>query len=326
MNKRQQASTSRQTYTYYSEIVEKKIQWLWYPYIPYGKLTVLQGDPGIGKSTMMLHISAALTAGKNMPDGYEVKNPETVLYQCSEDDLADTIKPRLTAAGADCARVAYIIDVDEALHLEDARIEETIRATGGRLFVLDPLQSFPSQSSDIYLIGKMRSALSKLATVAAKHKCAVVLITHMNKTDSGKSLYRALGSIDIAAIARSVLIVEASATKPGLRAMSHIKSSLAPTGADMFYYFNNEKGSLWISASQREKILTPPEIADGKKVHALEILLTMLADSDRPCTEVLEKAKAEGIANRTMYKAKKDAGIQSFKQKGVWRWRMPNSR
>ncbi len=326
MNKRQQATNRGQTYAYYSEIFEKKIEWLWYPYIPYGKLTVLQGDPGIGKSTMMLNITAALTAGKNLPNGYVIPKPETVLYQCSEDDLADTIKPRLIAAGADCSRVVYIIDTDEALYLEDSRIEETILATGARLFVLDPLQSFLLQSSDMYLLGRMRSSLGKLAVIAAKHKCAVILICHMNKADGGKSLYRALGSIDIAAVARSVLMVEESGTEPGLRIMRHIKSSLAPAGTDIFYCFDREKGFLWLPAIRKEEMPDRPEIADGKKGHALEMLLTVLADGDRPCVEVMENAKAEGISNRTMYNAKKDAGIQSYKKKDVWYWRMPKNR
>ena len=103
-------SNSLFQYEYFSSVTQHKVEWLWYPYIPYGKLTILQGDPGEGKSTFMLNVAALLTRGKNMPDGYQVKEPQKVVYQTAEDNLADTVKPRLIAAGADCNRIAYIVD------------------------------------------------------------------------------------------------------------------------------------------------------------------------------------------------------------------------
>lgn len=90
-------------FEYYESVREQEVEWLWYPYIPYGKLTLLEGDPGEGKSTLMIQIASLLTNGKKMPDGYPVRIAETVIYQCNEDDVADTIKPRLKAAGADCS-------------------------------------------------------------------------------------------------------------------------------------------------------------------------------------------------------------------------------
>ena len=111
-------------------------RWLWYPYIPYGKLTILQGDPGEGKSTFILNIAALLTRGKNMPDGFRVPSPQRVVYQTAEDNIADTVKPRLIEAGADCDMIAYIVDDDIPLTLEDSRIEKVIEQTGARLFIL----------------------------------------------------------------------------------------------------------------------------------------------------------------------------------------------
>ena len=93
-------------YEYFSSVKQRRIEWLWYPYIPYGKLTILQGAPGEGQSTFILNIAALLTKGKNMPDGFKVSEPQDVVYQTAEDNLSDTVKPRLVAAGADCSRIS----------------------------------------------------------------------------------------------------------------------------------------------------------------------------------------------------------------------------
>lgn len=94
-------------YQYYANVRTEPVEWLWYPYIPLGKLTVLQGDPGEGKSTFALNVVARITTGQPMPDGVPAKVKRVAIYQCAEDGIADTIKPRLQQAGADCERVAY---------------------------------------------------------------------------------------------------------------------------------------------------------------------------------------------------------------------------
>lgn len=93
-------------YQYYANVRTEPVEWLWYPYIPLGKLTVLQGDPGEGKSTFALNVVARITTGQPMPDGVPTKGKSVAIYQCAEDGIADTIKPRLQQAGADCERVA----------------------------------------------------------------------------------------------------------------------------------------------------------------------------------------------------------------------------
>lgn len=113
-------------YNYFSNVRESKVEWLWYSYIPYEKLTVLQEDPDEGKSSFILNVAARLTKGLDMSDGYKTAGPHTVIYQCAEDDVSDTIKPRLVAAGANYEKVAYIVDTDEGLSLDDARIEDMI--------------------------------------------------------------------------------------------------------------------------------------------------------------------------------------------------------
>lgn len=213
-------------YQYYANVRTEPVEWLWYPYIPLGKLTVLQGDPGEGKSTFALNVVARITTGQPMPDGVPTKGKRVAIYQCAEDGIADTIKPRLQQAGADCERVAYIIDNDIALTLEDGRIETAIKDTHASVFIIDPIQAFIPPDADMQSATKMRSVLRKLANIADRNKCAVILIGHMNKGGSSKSLYRGLGSIDIAAIARSVLMISRDESRPDIRYMYPINRAL----------------------------------------------------------------------------------------------------
>jgi hypothetical protein len=117
-----------------SEVTAQAVKWLWKPYIPYGKLTLVQGDPGDGKTTFVLPVAALLTGGKPMPEQESGVDPPpyTVIYQTAEDGLADTIKPRLTEVGADCSRVVVIDESETPLSFSDSRIEQAITQTGAR--------------------------------------------------------------------------------------------------------------------------------------------------------------------------------------------------
>lgn len=311
-------------FEYYSAVTPRKVDWLWYPYIPYGKITVLQGDPGEGKSTFILNVAALLTRGEKMPDGTGGGQEQTVIYQCAEDDVADTIKPRLVAAGADCDKVAYIIDDLGDLSFEDARIEETIEKTGARLLVIDPIQAFLVQDSDMQSAARMRSSLRRLADVAARYQCAVVLVGHMNKAQGGKNLYRGLGSIDIAAIARSVLMVSRDNANPLMRYMIPIKASLAPEGAAIGFTFADGNFK-WLGrcnvdlGSLDEGGLLPSE----KLMRAKSYLIQVLKEGDMPSTKIFEMMESIGIKKRTVKSAKKEAGIQTYKKNAAWYWRLP---
>lgn len=166
-------------YEFYSKIEARQINWVWYPYIPSGKITLLQGDPGEGKSTFMIQLLAALTTGRVLPDGQKVHKAQTVIYQCAEDSKADTVKPRLLDAGADCDRVVFIDDTETCVTLDDSRLEETICETGATLLVLDPIQAFIPADSDMQSAAKMRVVLGSLAAVAERCNCAVVLVGHI---------------------------------------------------------------------------------------------------------------------------------------------------
>ena len=121
------------------EVEVQQIKWLWYPYIPFGKITVIQGDPGDGKTTVVLAIASAVTTGTPLPESDTVIGPVNVIFQTAEDGLGDTVKPRLLQAGADCERVLVIDESERELSLSDERIEQAITLTDAKLFILDPL-------------------------------------------------------------------------------------------------------------------------------------------------------------------------------------------
>lgn len=312
-------------YEYFSSVKQHKVEWLWYPYIPYGKLTILQGDPGEGKSTFVLNIAALLTRGKSMPDGFPVPEAQRVIYQTAEDNISGTVKPRLVLACADCDRVAYIVDEEYPLTLEDTRVEQVIKETGARLFILDPLQGYLSQTSDIGNAGRMRSQLKKLADIAAKYRCAVVIVGHMNKSSGDKNLYRGLGSIDIAAIARSVLMISRGPKDLMIRYMFPVKSSLAPEGAVIAFSFDSQNRIFWIGKCEIDKsILNNQGISDTKKDLAVRIIQDVLKERDVLGTDILKKLKLMDISERTINTAKKGLGILSYRKDDAWYWHIPN--
>lgn len=165
-----------------------------------------------------------------------------MIYQCSEDGKGDTIKPRLEQAGADCNRVAFIKDDNGELTLEDERIKTAINQIGAKMVVLDPIQAFIGHNGNMTNAVKMRETLSKLSKVAEETNCAIVLVGYMTKRSGGKQIYRGLGSIDIAATARSILMVSRDKEEPWKRYMFPVKSSLAPEGEPIGFELDKEKG------------------------------------------------------------------------------------
>ena len=188
-----------------SEVQSQEIEWLWYPFIPYGKLTIIQGDPGDGKTTMVLNLAAKLSKGEALDENMKVTEPVNVIYQTAEDGLADTVKPRLELAGADCERIIVIDESDKSLSMVDERLEEAIVRTGARLLILDPIQAYLGGGMDMNRANEARDMTKKLGALAEKTKCAIILIGHMNKASGNKAAYRGMGSIDFFAVARSVL-------------------------------------------------------------------------------------------------------------------------
>ena len=120
-----------------SEVESQEVKWLWYPFIPYGKLTIIQGDPGDGKTTLVLNIAAKLSKGECFDRDMDVQEPVNVIYQTAEDGLADTVKPRLELAGADCEKILVIDESDKSLSMADERLEEALAKTRAKVLILE---------------------------------------------------------------------------------------------------------------------------------------------------------------------------------------------
>ena len=174
---------------YFDNIKSKEIDWLWYPYLPYGKITIIQGDPGEGKTTMLLSLISYLSNGNPLPFSY-TKMTAVSIYQNAEDDTADTIKPELESHNANCNNICYIEKKDELLLINDESIEETIVKSGAKLFVLDPIQAFIGDNVDMNRANVIRPRMNKLKEIAQSTGCAIVLVGHMKKNYSGKSNYK----------------------------------------------------------------------------------------------------------------------------------------
>ena len=312
----------------------EKIDWLLYPFIPFGKVTIVQGDPGEGKTTMVLQIIAKLTKGEAvLPSGSDepalegktmALEPVNVIYQTAEDGLGDTIKPRLLSAGADCSRVMVIDDNDQALTMMDARLEEAIIKTKARLVVLDPIQGFLGAAVDMHRANEIRPLMKRIAVLAEKYHCAIILIGHMNKNSNGKSSYRGLGSIDFQAAARSVLIVGRIKDEPEIRVVCHVKSSLAPEGKSIAFRLDKDTRFEWIG----EYDISADDLLSGEnrgqKIRsAKEFLKEVLASGSVAQTKVAEEAESRGIKKKTLWNAKKELEIDSVKIGNQWFWMLP---
>ena len=307
-----------------SDIQPEEVQWLWYPYIPLGKLTVIQGDPGEGKTTFVLAMIAALTKGEALPER-EPLDPVNILYQTAEDGLADTIRPRLDALGADCSRVLVIAESKRELSLSDERIRQAMEETGAKLLVLDPLQAYLGAEVDMHRANEVRPILKRLGAVAEQMGCAVILIRHLNKMQGQKSGHRGMGSVDFQAAARSVLLVGRTKEDPQLRIVVPDKSSLAPEGESIAFALDPEQGFQWkgYCAYNAEELLGGSTKQVQTKTMQAEETLRNLLDKPAPAEEILRRITAAGISERTLMTAKKNLGVLSEKRGAQWFWRLP---
>ena len=294
-----------------SDVELTPVEWLWKPYLPFGKLSVLQGNPGEGKTYFAMHLAAACTSGKLLPN-MERMEPFNVIYQTAEDGLGDTVKPRLIEAGADLDRVLVIDDSEVQLTLSDERIEKAIIENNARLVIIDPIQAYLGADVDMNRANEVRPIFMWLGQVAQRTGCAILLIGHLNKAAGMQSLQRGLGSIDIAAAVRSVMFIGKLKHDPTMRILTHEKSSLAPPGASLAFSLGDEGGFRWVG----EYDITADEMLSGiepqretKTQQAKDLICTLLAGGKQVLSESIDKAALErGIPGRTVRDAKRELG------------------
>ena len=294
-----------------SDVELTPVDWLWKPYLPFGKLSVLQGNPGEGKTYFAMHLAAACTNGKLLPN-MERMEPFNVIYQTAEDGPGDTVKPRLIEAGADLDRVLVIDDSDVQLTLSDERIEKAIIENNARLVIIDPIQAYLGADVDMNRANEVRPIFMRLGQVAQRTGCAILLIGHLNKAAGMQSLQRGLGSIDIAAAVRSVMFIGKLKHDPTMRILTHEKSSLAPPGVSLAFSLGDEGGFRWVG----EYDITADEMLSGiepqretKIQQAKDLICALLAGGKQMLSEDIDKAALErGIPGRTVRDAKRELG------------------
>ena len=312
----------------------REINWLWYPFIPRGKVTILQGDPGEGKSTFMLTLTAYLTRGESLPftGCGEPPDPITVLYQSTEDDYDDTIVPRFIKAGGIRDRLAFIDESEYPLTFDDERILEGIKQTGAKLLVLDPLASYIGDCS-LNASNEVRQKFNALINAARETDCAIVVVNHMNKMPGLKAIYRTPGSIDVAGAVRSILLLARDPDEEDKRYLVQTKMNLASKGDAL--EFSIEDGGIkftGITDKTADEILRKQDFVSGigrpdvKLQEAKEVIEELLAAGAAVPAEDCEAVlKDNGIRRSTGQTAKRELGIVSVKIQDRWYWKLPET-
>ena len=322
---------------YLSDVEAKAICWLWRPYLPLGMLSLLDGDPGAGKSFVALAIAAGLSRGKT-PEG-ETCEPITTLYLTNENPIEEVMVPRFQSLGGDPSKLVVLrggIAGEErfGITMQDVGLlEQALQKTGAKLVVLDPLQSYLGGDVDMHRANMTRPLLDGLIRLAEKHGCAILLLRHFNKTAGAKALYRGLGTIDLTAAVRSEMLVGFPPDHPENRAFLHIKSNVAQLGPGRGYRIGGEDGDHpkfeWTGATMLREcdLMAMPEPPEkGKKLDtAKDWLREQLKDGERGQKEIQEAAEATGFSWMTIRRASDALNVGSRKRgiAGGWWWSLP---
>lgn len=293
---------------------------LWYPYIPLGKITIMLADPGVGKTTLCLKLAAIVSRGEHFylesENPFVERKPGFVIYQTAEDGIADTIVPRLQSMKANLDNICVINEGKQALTFTDARIEQALKDKRPRLMIFDPIQAYLGSDLDMHRANEVRPVLTELSRLAEQYKCAMILIAHMSKMSSNSALYRALGSIDIVALARSEIILVNKPDDPDKhKLMTHEKSSLAAHGDSIEFHIDYEAGGIvfdGISDLKADDILGQRKEKKRSTFaldEAVEFLQEMLRSGSADRNVIFEEAINRGIKPDTIYRAKKELKI-----------------
>lgn len=317
-----------------ADVRAEDVLWLWPGRLAAGKLALLVGDPGLGKSWITLDIAARVSAGLAWPDGAPAVAPAGVLLLSAEDGLADTIRPRLDALGADVTRVHHLAvlragEHERAVQLADtAALELAIAETGARVLTIDPMSAYLG-STDSHRDAEVRGLIAPLAALAERTGVAILGVMHLSKGTQRPAIYRAIGSIGFAAAARIVLAVAADPERDGRRIVAPVKSNLSAPPAALAYTLADGRLT-WetepISGIDVEALLSP---ALDRQEHreADAWLREALTDGPMLSRDIKRDAEQAGIARRTLFRAKHRLGIEAdrvgYGRDGKWFWRLP---
>lgn len=295
-----------------ADVEAEEVSWLWYPYIPKGKLTLLEGDPGIGKSWVSLAIATAISLGKGLP-GTEAIEPASVLVASAEDGLGDTIRPRLNAMVANVKNVHAIKELLDFSNGGLGILEGYISQIHPALVIVDPLVAYIGAGVDIHRANETRAVMARLADIAERHNCAILAIRHLTKGGTLKPIYRGLGSIDFAAACRSVLMAGCDPDNEQKRGIVQIKSNLAPKGQAIGFELR-DGGFYWTGESDltAAKILAAEDSGEVKTARdeAADFLRDELRDGPVEWQQIERDRKAAGLTEITLRRARESLGIK----------------
>jgi putative DNA primase/helicase len=333
-----------------SNVIARPVKWLWPGRIACGKVTVLAGHPGLGKSQVTVNFAATVTTGGQWADG-SYCDKGSVLVVSGEDDAADTIKPRLEAAGADLCRV-HILDAIQETASNGQRLHrgfnlksdladlESLLATLGdvRMLVIDPITAYLGDT-DSYKNADVRALLAPIADLAARFDVAIIGVSHLSKAGSQKALLRVSGSLAFVAAARAAYLVADDPEQEGRRLLLPLKNNIGPDKTGFGFSIESKRlrdgidtsRVVWdsspVSKTADEVLSAEDSRGDARRimVAAKEFLCEMLADGPVDSTTIYMQADAEGHSKRTIDRAKRDLGIRSDKtsMNGGWRWELP---
>ncbi len=324
-----------------SDVQRERVEWLWDRRIPLGKITLISGDPGLGKSLMTLDLAARITRGRRMPDGSPGFDGNVVILS-AEDGLGDTIRPRLEVAGADLDRVISLAtlptpDGHERMFVipdDLPQLIEVVKDVNAVLVIVDPLMAFLSSRINAHRDQDVRRALAPLAMAANKHRFAVAVVRHLNKsTTTGNPLYRGGGSIGIGGAARSEMIVGEDPSNRERRIAAPTKSNLGPPMPALAYRIeatDDVARVVWDGTSEltAETLLVQTSAEERSQgATAREFILELLADGPQEGAAVEKRAGELDIKHSTLWRAKRDLKVISRKSgfSAGWVWELPKN-
>ena len=301
------------------------INWLWKPLIPYGKVTIVEGDGGDGKTTMILTIAAMLSQGTPPPtlcDGHlypsDPVNPITTFYLTNEDEIADSSLKRFLRAGGDPSHFAYSGELEYHVTLKEEELREIIEETSARLVIIDPFQAFLPEGINMGSIPRMRGIFTMLANLAKSSGAAIVLVGHLNKNEGSKDIHRGFGSADISASVRSILMVEMD--KQRNRFVRAIKSNFDESDYSPIQLVFDKDRRLSFQEVELEEL--PKTETNIERAQA--ILLSKLKDGPVPVPEINEIMAEAGIGPKTAQRARAIIGaVQFYDDHHIPYWKLP---
>ena len=316
--------------TSFQNIEKEEVTWLYDPYVPRGKLTLIAAYPGTGKTYLMCYMAACVSRGRSFfnicPFNAE---PENVIYLSAEDGAGDTLKKRLEECGADMSKVFTVLDRNADLNFDSQNIENLIKQSSPALMVFDPFQAYIGADTQLNAANETRQKLNNILELAEKYNVAIAIICHFNKNQKGDAITRILGSTDIVGACRSYMALGNVPGEEDIKYMSHEKSSLARRGKTQLFEINPEEGGIkslgennmsmddYTAIRSKQRVGTAPAREAAK-----QFLINQMPEGKRAAKELFNLAEAAGIDITTLKRAAQELGIakkrEGFQGASVW--------